>query len=326
MEPYYNDYAAWLQKRYGERVYKLPVNLPGGSCPNRDGRIGVGGCAFCETSGSGFHCLPETLSVREQIRENKAFYQKRFSCHKFIAYLQSYSNTYLPLKAFRRAIADATADPDIVGISISTRPDLVHPAYLEALGDLAAKHHLDVDVELGLQTVNYHTLRDMQRGHSLAHFIDAVLRIQQAGFATCAHVILNLPGDTDEDARETARILSALGVTFVKLHSLYIVGGTALARRYVQGDFDMISLSDYVNRAVDFLELLHPNTVIERLVGKGPRENLIFCNWDTSWWKIKDAINATFEARGSRQGSRCNYLNGALINDLAEEDVHANPF
>lgn len=324
MEPYYNDYAAWLQNKYGERVYKLPVNLPGGSCPNRDGRIGFGGCAFCENSGSGFHCLPETMRVAEQVKENKAFYKKRFSCNRFIAYLQSYSNTYLPLGDFRKAIDHATQDPDIVGISVSTRPDLVHPAYLEALAELAERRNLDVDVELGLQTVNYHTLAAMHRGHTLAHFIDAVQRIHRAGFAACAHVILNLPGDTDADAHETARILSALDVQFVKLHSLYIVGGTALAKSYVRGEFDMISLDAYVNRAVDFLELLRPDAVVARLVGKGPRENLIFCNWDTSWWKIKDAINDTFEKRGTRQGSRCNYLVGALINDLAKEDADAN--
>lgn len=325
MEEHYRDYASWLLERYGERVYKIPINLPGGTCPNRDGRIGYGGCHFCEATGSGFQCLSEEMAISAQRKENKAFYQKRFKCKKFIPYLQSYSNTYLPLADFKQAIDEATDDPDMVGLSLSTRPDLVHPAYLDALEDLAHKRALDIDIELGLQTVNYHTLRHMGRGHGLAEFIDACLRIKARGFSVCAHVILNLPGDTDEDARETARVLSALGVDLVKLHSLYIVGKTPLAQAYVRGEFQMISLEDYVNRAVDFLELLHPDIIIARLVGKGPREDLIFCNWDTSWWKIKDAINASFAARGSRQGSKCHYLGGRLIADLAREGGEDGP-
>lgn len=319
MEAYYRDYASWLQDRYGERVYKLPINLPAGTCPNRDGRIAYGGCAFCEGSGSGFQCLPEAMSIPAQVQENKAFYQKRFKCRKFIPYLQSFSNTYLPLDRFKNVIDQATQDPDMVGLSVSTRPDLIHPAYLDALEALARARSLDIDIELGLQTVNYHTLAAMGRGHGLAEFIDGCLRIKERGFAVCAHAILNLPGDDDQDARETARILSALGVDMVKLHSLYIVGKTPLAKAYVQGEFDMISLEAYVQRAVDFLELLDPEMVIARLVGKGPRKDLIFCNWDTSWWKIKDAINDTFAARGSRQGSAFNYLGGSLLDDMAQE-------
>ena len=306
MELYYNDYATFLKHYYEEPVYKIPVNLAGGTCPNRDGRISTGGCSFCDDSGAGFQALPDDLSIPEQIAEN------------FIVYLQTFSNTYMPLSRFKRVIDAATADPAVVGLSVSTRPDLVHPAYLEALAELRERRGgLDIDIELGLQTVNYHTLEAVNRGHTLAQFIDAVPRIRAYDFATCAHVILNLPGDDRLDAIETARILSALHIDMVKLHSLYIVGGTRLARQYVLGEFDMISLEDYVARVVDFLEYLDPNIIIQRLVGKGPQENLIFCNWETSWWKIKDAINAEFERRCSYQGSRFNYLAGALIDDLA---------
>lgn len=316
MERYYRDYSSWLMEKYGERVYKLPINLTQANCPNRDGRIGYGGCDFCDATGSGFHLLPDALSIKEQVAENKAFYQRRFSCQKFIAYFQSFSNTYVPLDVFKEAMYEGTADPDIVGLSLSTRPDLLHPAYLEVLQELAEERHLDIDIELGLQTVNYHTLEDMNRGHGLAEFIDAVLRAHACGFRVCAHVILNLPGDDHLDVEETARVLSALKVDFVKLHSLYIVGGTPLAKRYVKGEFQMISLEEYVDRAVDFLELLDPDMVISRLVGKGPQEKLIFCNWDTSWWRIKDAINDSFARRGSHQGSRFSYLKGALMEDM----------
>ena len=319
MELYYNDYSTFLKYYYNEPVYKIPINLADGNCPNRDGRISTGGCTFCDATGSGFQCLPDDMSIADQIAENKAFYKKRFKCEHFIVYLQTFSNTYMPLSRFKRVIEAATEDPAIVGISVSTRPDLVHPAYLEALAELRKKRDLDVDIELGLQTVNYHTLEAVNRGHTLAAFIDAMQRIKQYDFSTCAHVILNLPGDTSADAIETARILSALHVDMVKLHSLYIVGGTRLARQYILGDFDMITLEEYVDRVVDFLEYLDPKIVIQRLVGKGPQEDLIFCNWNTSWWKIKDAINDTFERRGSFQGSRFNYLGGAVIDDLAQQ-------
>lgn len=318
MELYYNDYATFLKHYYREPVYKIPVNLAGGTCPNRDGRIATGGCSFCDDSGAGFQALPDDLSISEQIAENKAFYKRRFKCEHFIVYLQTFSNTYMPLSRFKRVIAAATEDPAVVGLSVSTRPDLVHPAYLEALQDLSEQRGgLDIDIELGLQTANYHTLAAVNRGHGLASFIDAMARIRACGFSSCAHIILNLPGDDRLDAIETARILSALHVDMVKLHSLYIVAGTRLARQYVLGDFDMIPLEEYVGRVVDFLEYLDPKIIIQRLVGKGPQENLIFCNWETSWWKIKDAINAEFERRGTYQGARFNYLNGALIDDLA---------
>ena len=130
MELYYNDYATFLKHYYEEPVYKIPVNLAGGTCPNRDGRISTGGCSFCDDSGAGFQALPDDLSIPEQIAENKAFYHRRFKCEHFIVYLQTFSNTYMPLSRFKRVIDAATADPAVVGLSVSTRPDLVHPAYL----------------------------------------------------------------------------------------------------------------------------------------------------------------------------------------------------
>ena len=161
--------------------------------------------------------------------------------------------------------------------------------------------------------MNYHNLVEINRGHTLAEYIDAVLRIKRCGLSTTAHVILNLPGDTELDVIETAKIISVLGVDFAKLHSLYVVGGTELGRRYEAGAFTMISLQEYVERVVTFLEYLDPEIVIQRLVGKGPQDNLLFCNWDTSWWKIKDAIDAEFIARNSKQGSKFDYLNGKAL-------------
>jgi len=308
----YNNYSDYLQERYGEKVYKLPVNLPG-TCPNRDGTVGQGGCIFCDEEGSGFECLPNSLSVTKQLEENRAFFTKRFNARKFIAYFQAFSNTYLPLEQFKANILAASQVEDLVGISISTRPDCIREDYLEFLATAAQEKNLDIVIELGLQTVNYHTLKMINRGHTLAEFIDAVLRIKRFGFQVVTHLILNLPGDNRDDVSENAKILSALGVDYVKLHSLYIVKNTVLGRMYEQGEVELISLAEYVERVILFLEHLSPHIVVQRLVGKGPQGNLYFCNWDTSWWKIKQAIEDGMAARGSYQGKSCNYLNGKAL-------------
>jgi len=307
----YRQYSAHLQEKYGHKVYKLPVNLPG-SCPNRDGTLAVGGCTFCDERGAGFECLPSVLSVKEQLAENKAYFKKRFHAGKFIAYFQAFTNTYFPLEQFRAYMEAAAAEPDLVGISVSTRPDCVNDAYLDVLLDLVNKG-LDIDVELGLQTVNYRTLKDVNRGHTLAEFLDAVQRIKKRNFAICAHVILNLPGDDMLDVIENAKVLSALGVDYVKLHSLYVVKGTQLGKQFERGEVAIISLEEYVRRVVTFLEFLHPDTVIQRLVGKGPKDKQLFSNWDTSWWKIKQLIEEKLAELDTSQGAKCDYLNGKAL-------------
>jgi radical SAM protein (TIGR01212 family) len=311
----YRNYGEYLQEKYGVKVYKVPINLPG-TCPNRDGTLGTGGCIFCDEEGSGFQCLPNTLTVQKQLEENKDFLKKRFGVTKFIAYFQTFTNTYLPFEQFREYILTASKDKDIVGISLSTRPDCINDQYLAFLKEVEKDTNLDINVELGLQTVNYHTLEKVNRGHSLAEFIDAVLRIKKYGFEICAHVILNLPWDDDKDVVENAKVLSALGIHFVKLHSLYIVGKTVLGDMYLKGELDLISLDEYMERVITFLEYLSPDIVVQRLVGKGPRANLLFCNWDTSWWKIRDTIVELMGGRGTFQGRKFDYLNGKALRGL----------
>lgn len=308
----YNEYSGYLRRRYGEKIYKLPVNLPG-TCPNRDGTVGTGGCIFCDEAGAGFECLPNSMSVRQQIKENKAFFQKRFNGKKFFAYFQAFTNTYRDMDAFRENIMSAVEDPDILGISISTRPDCINDTYLDFLAAVKCEKGIEVNVELGLQTVNYHTLRKINRGHTLAEFIDAVNRIKNRGFATVVHLILNLPWDDENDVIECAKVCSAVGVDFVKLHSLYVVKGTILGHMYEKGEFNVISLEEYVDRVVLFLEYLDPSIVIQRLVGKGPQGNLHFCNWSTSWWKIKRRIEEVLSGRDTWQGKKFGYLNGAAV-------------
>lgn len=311
----YNQYSKHLVKKFGEKVHKLPINLPG-TCPNRDGRLGWGGCIFCDEKGSGFECLPNTYSVKRQIEESKNFFRKRFKAKKFIVYFQAFTNTYLPFGRFRENILEAAGEEDVVGISISTRPDCVSDRYLNFLTEVKEEKNLDINIELGLQTVNYRTLAKVNRGHTLAEFIDAVLRVKKYGFETCVHLILNLPWDDREDVLENAKILSALGVEYVKLHSLYVVRGTVLGDMYERGEISIISMEEYVERVALFLEYLDPAVVIQRLVGKGPKESLLFCNWGSSWWLLKQKIEDYLERHDIYQGKKFDYLNGKALRGL----------
>lgn len=308
----YNVYSDYLRRKFGERVYKLPVNLPG-TCPNRDGRLGVGGCIYCDEEGAGFASLSRTLSIQEQIGQNRAYYQKRFKAKKFIVYFQAFTNTYLPFGQFRENLFAALQGEDIVGLSISTRPDCINDRYLDFLTEIKDLKGVEINIELGLQTVNYRTLIKINRGHTLAEFIDAVSRIKSKGFEICTHLILNLPWDEQIDVIENAKVLSALGVHYVKLHSIYVVKGTILGEIYQRQEFEIISLEEYVNRVVIFLEHLDPAIVIQRLVGKGPSDRVLFSNWGVSWWLVKQKIEQRLEELDTCQGRLFNYLNGAAL-------------
>ena len=307
----YNLYSEHLFKKFGEKVYKLPVNLPG-TCPNRDGKVGWGGCIFCDEAGSGFECLPKQLTLGQQVAQNKVFFRKRYNAGKFIIYFQAFTNTYLPFDHFKANILDSL-DQDVVGIAISTRPDCVSDHYLDFLSEVKEDRGMDINIELGLQTVNYHTLARVNRGHSLAEFIDAILRIKRHGFAACAHLILNLPWDDLSDTVENAKILSALGVEYVKLHSLYVVRGTTLGDMFERGEFEVITLQEYVERVGEFLAHLDPSVVIQRLVGRGPKDCLLFSNWGASWWLVKQRIEEYLERADIYQGKKFDYLNGKAL-------------
>lgn len=300
----------WRQ-RYGEKVYKLPVSLPV-TCPNRDGTRGVGGCIFCGEIGAGYENLPESMTVAEQIATNRQHIQAKYKAAKFIAYMQNFSNTYLPPDRFA-AYIEAACQLDVVAVAIATRPDCVNDKYLEILSELRERRGVDITLELGLQTVNYRTLAWINRGHGLAEFIDATLRCRRFGFDVCAHVILDLPGDEMIDVVECAKTLSALDVQQVKLHALYVVKGTQLSKLYEAGEVAMGSCEDYVERVVTFLEYLAPGIPLQRLIGRAPEANTLFANWSRGWWKIREMIENQLVERDSWQGKRCDYLNGSAV-------------
>ncbi|AOY78097.1 TIGR01212 family radical SAM protein [Clostridium formicaceticum] len=311
----YRTYSDYLREKYGEKVYKLPINLPL-TCPNRDGRLGQGGCTFCAEVGTGFENLPNSYTVAQQLESNKKIIRKKYKAKKFIAYFQNFTNTYLPLEDFKKYVQEAVGE-DIVEIAISTRPDCIDENYLIFLKEIKDKYAIEISIELGLQTVNYHSLKKINRGHTLAEFIDAVFYIQKYGFEICTHLILNLPWDDEDDVIENAKIISALRIQQVKLHALYLVKGTKMGEMYEKGEFQIIPVETYQKRVVTFLEYLAPNIIVQRLIGRAPEENSVFVNWNRSWWKIRDEIHEMMEKDNSYQGKRANYLGGkALDNSL----------
>lgn len=310
----YKAYSEYLKNRFGVKVYKLPISLPL-TCPNRDGCVGRGGCTFCGEEGGSFENLSNQLSVEEQITRNMDYIRKRYKAEKFIAYFQNFSNTYLPIEKFKEYVSDAIMD-DIVGISISTRPDCINDEYLTFLDEIKNKYNLEITIELGLQSVNYHSLKRINRGHSLAEFIDAVMRINRFKLRICTHLILNLPWDDMTDVVENAKVVSALKVDEIKLHSLYIVEGTVLANQYKNNEFTMISKDEYIERVISFLEHLNPEIIIQRVIGRAPEENTLFVNWQESWWKIRDEIVYKMKERNTYQGIKFDYLNGKALRNL----------
>lgn len=305
----YYKYSDFLKDKYGTKVYKLPINLPI-TCPNR---IGNRGCTFCSDLGTGFESRDAIESVTKQLSQNKEHIAHKYNAHKFIAYFQNYTNTFMPLEEFKLYIEQAAIFPDIVEISISTRPDCINDEYLNFLSEIEMKYKISITIELGLQTVNYHTLRKINRGHGLAEFIDAVLRISRYNFNVCAHIILNLPTDTIEDSIETAKILSVLPVKIIKLHSLYIAKNTVMEEQYLKGEITICEKTEYLNRLRAFLEYLNPECVIERLFSRIPKEDSVFSNWDTSWWKLKDEFEELMNQHNSYQGKKFYYTNGSAL-------------
>lgn len=305
----YYKYSNYLKNKYGTKIYKLPVNLPI-TCPNR---IHGTGCSFCADIGTGFESQDAKLTVINQLDNNKAHIAKRYHANKFIAYFQNYTNTYMPLEQFKSYIDAAASYPDIVEISISTRPDCIQDEYLQYLKQLSNEKNIAITIELGLQTVNYHTLNQINRGHTLAEFIDAVLRIAKYDFCVCTHIILNLPQDTLEDVIETSKILSVLPVHIVKLHSLYIAKNSEMAKQYEANEITICSKEEYIHRLRIFLEYLRPDMVIERLFSRIPEEDSVFSNWNTSWWKLKDEFEEEMKHFESYQGKQYNYTNGSAL-------------
>ncbi len=307
----YNVYSTYLKDKYKERVYKIPINLPV-TCPNRDGEVSKNGCTFCGELGAGLECLPQSLSVKEQLRINIDYIGKRYKAKKFIAYFQNFSNTYLPFDEFKKYMEEAIEE-NVVELAISTRPDCINDAICTYLETLKNEHNIEITIELGLQTANYHSLVEINRGHTLAEYILASNIIKGHGLLLTTHVILNLPNDNMLDVIETAKVITVCKSDFVKLHGLFIVKNTKMAEEYLSGKISVITSTEYKERVKTFLKYLSKDISVQRLIGRSNEEEALFSNWGRSAWVIKDEIEAELLEENIFQGELCNYLKGRSI-------------
>jgi uncharacterized protein len=296
----YRDLNSFLRERFGVRVQKITLDA-GLTCPNRDGRVGVGGCLYCNARGSGTGAWGRGRSIAQQLQEGMARLGKRYGASRFIAYFQSFSNTYAPLNILQALYAEALAFPEVVGLSIGTRPDCLSPEILDLLADIARERLLWL--ELGLQSACDDTLRLINRGHDVACFTGALREAAARGLEVVAHVILGLPGEGPAEMAATARYLVGLPVQGVKIHLLYVVRGSALESWFRRGEYTPLTEQEYVHLVADFLELLPPHLVIHRLTGDPHPEELVAPAWCRDKSRVLAGIREELARRGSRQGS-----------------------
>ena len=295
----YRDLNSYLVSQFGERVQKISLDA-GLGCPHRDGRIGAGGCIYCNPRGSGTGAWAQGKSLTVQMKEGMARLGKRYKARKFIAYFQSYCNTYAPPAKLQALYEEALAFPEVVGLSIGTRPDCLSEEILDLLTDYA-RHYL-VWLELGLQSAHDVTLQRINRGHDVNCFTQAVNQAAGRGIHLLAHVILGLPGEGRAEMLTTADYLAALPLEGVKIHLLYVIEGTLLAELYYSGAYQPLAEAEYVSLVVDFLERLPPQMVIHRLTGDPHPHELVAPTWCRNKSRVLAVIQQTFIARQSYQG------------------------
>ncbi len=299
MQDRYRRYSIYLKQKFGCRVYRIPIDA-GFTCPTRDGTISREGCAYCDSQGSASDVSDKRLGVHEQMIRGMEAAKKRYGAEKFIAYFQAFTNTYAPTGRLKQLYNEAVSLPVVVGLSIGTRPDCVPDDVLDLIASFIPR--AETWIEYGLQSAHDSTLRAIGRGHTVAQFSDAVRRTARRGIKVCAHVILGLPGETKEMMKDTARFIAALPIDGVKIHLLHILKDSPLEMPYREGLIPLFSQEEYVALVCDFLELLPPGMVIQRLTGEAPRANLLAPLWALNKHAVLRAITSELEKRDSWQG------------------------
>jgi uncharacterized protein len=295
----YYDLNTYFRETYGCRVQKIAIDA-GLSCPNRDGTFSSRGCIYCNSRGSGTGNHAKGLSVKNQVEQGMAFLSRRYQAKKFIAYFQSFTNTYAPLDQLKQLYDEALSVEGVVGLSIGTRPDCVNEPVLSLLEGYGRDHL--VWIEYGLQSAHDKTLSLLNRGHDAGCFMDAVSATKNRGIKICAHVILGLPGETRQDILETADFISEAGVDGVKIHLLYVVKETRLEILHQSGQYTCLTQNEYVSLVCDFLERLPKDVVIQRLTGDPHPDELAAPLWSLQKSKTLSLIHDLLVRRNSFQG------------------------
>ncbi len=295
----YNSFSQYQRKIYGERVQKVSVDA-GFTCPNRDGTVASGGCIYCnnESFNPGYNDAGK--SITRQIEEGIEFLKRRYKARKFIVYFQPYSNTYASLDTLKRYYEEALSVPDVIGLTIGTRPDCVDEAKIAYLQQLAAT--CDITVEYGLESISDTTLKKVNRGHNVQAYLDALYMTANRGIKICTHMIFGFPWESPDLWLQTAEWLSDKPFDFLKIHQLHVVKETALARMYQKNPFPLLGYQDYMDLIISFLEKLNPQIVIQRLFGEAPPRTLLAPHWNLRNTELLQILDQKLEERDTWQG------------------------
>jgi radical SAM protein (TIGR01212 family) len=313
--PYFYTFNQYLKDTYPEKIYKVPVDA-GFTCPNRDGSKAYGGCTYCDNIS--FSPGSRTkLPLKEQIQNGINFYREKRKAKKFIVYFQAYSNTYAPVARLKELYDMAFAFPEVMGISIGTRPDCIDKEKLDLIASYKEKGYY-VLVEYGVESTNNETLKAINRKSSFQEFLNAVQMTHQRKLDVCVHTILGLPKDTYQTMMQTAQALAALKVKACKVHHLYIAPHTIMEKQFQQGEIKVMGADEYISLACDFLELLPPEMVIHRFIGELYGEHCIAPNWQITKAQVLEKFTKEFERRGTQQGSRYNPDAQIILPETAE--------
>lgn len=284
----YLSFNKYLKDKFGQKVYK--ISLDGGfTCPNRDGKTGTRGCIFCSKGGSGDFAESREMSITEQIESGKKKVEKKIKSGKYIAYFQAFTNTYAPVEILRQKYEEAINHPDIVALSIATRPDCLGDDVLRLLDEM--NKIKPVFVELGLQTIHQKSAKYIRRGYDLSVYDKAVRDLKKIGVNVVVHVILGLPNESENDMLETVKYVCESGANGIKLQLLHVIDGTDLAKDYEKGLFKTLEFDEYVNLIVKCVKIIPKDIVIHRLTGDGAKKDLIAPLWSADKKRVLNAIN-----------------------------------
>ncbi|SNR80179.1 TIGR01212 family radical SAM protein [Desulfurobacterium atlanticum] len=306
MEIRFKTFSNYLKEIFKERVFRVTVDA-GFTCPNRDGTKGIQGCIYCY-SGSEYNPEKRQKGIREQIEEGIERARKRYKADKFLVYFQAYTNTYAPIEKLKKIYDEIKNFPEVVGIIVGTRPDAVSYEVLKLINSYTENYL--VWIEYGLESPHFKSLQWMNRGHGFSDFLNAFnLTRKFPSINICVHIILGLPVETREEMLETADILAALKIDGVKIHPLHVIKGTPLEKLYLNYPFSLMKEEEYVDLVVDFIERLHPDTVVQRITGEAPSELLIAPSWcsQNSKNRLINRIRERFIERDTYQGKNCKF-------------------
>lgn len=300
MEHFYNDFGTWIRKRYPFRLQKLSVDA-GFTCPNRDGRIGTGGCIYCDNRTFNPAYCSKEKRITQQLEDGKAFFSRKYPTMKYLAYFQAYTNTYAPTEQLMRMYREALAVKDVVGLVIGTRPDCVNTEILDALAVLQEETDFLL-IEYGIESANDETLRRIHRGHDFECVRRAVEETAKRGILTGGHIILGLPGEDAAESIRQAPVISSLPLDILKIHQMQIIRGTQLAQLYQKQPFYVYDVEKYLELITAYIQWLRPDLVLERFVSQSPPDLLIAPKWGLKNYEFTHRLENHLRKTGAYQG------------------------